>query len=326
MINKLKLIKRSLQLSIFVKNVHFYVKRCNFDIDSTGRPFLIYKDIKLTGFETQGQELSYYKTIKPILPKNLPSTHYRLIRDFITRYVFPHMIPTQTVNSIYPKYILSGFHGQHSDAIPHIKNKQKKEYLNEIFTILEDDVIINGGAFLGFGDAKVSQINKNGKIIAVEASENCFEMLKLNISNNNLNNVHPYHAALWRENGKMNLSTSEFQANSLIEKEIVDKNKEKIMDTKDKEFTETISIDSLVEKFSLRKVDYVSLTINGAEPEAIDGMKNTLNNFKPRIRLAGWYVRGKPIWKLCSERLKDFDYDVTVGKHGSFYAYPKTKN
>ena len=84
------------------------------------------------------------------------------------------MMPTQTVNSIYPKYILSGFHGQHSDAIPHIKNKRKQKYLNEIFTILDDDVIINGGAFLGFGDLRVSQINSNGKIIAVEASGGLF--------------------------------------------------------------------------------------------------------------------------------------------------------
>jgi len=326
MINKLKLIKRSLQLSIFVKNIHFYVKRCKFDIDAQGRPFLIYKNIKLTGFETQGQELDYYNSIKPILPKNLPASHYRLIRDFITRYVFSHMDPTQTVNSMYPKYILSGFHGQHSDAIPHIKNKQKQKYLNEIFTILEDDVIINGGAFLGFGDAKVSRANTKGKIIAVEASEDCFEMLKINIDNNNIKNVQPYHAALWKQNGKMDLNTSEFQANSLIGKDILDKNNENILNAKNKEFTETITIDSLVDKFSLKKVNFVSLTINGAEPEAIEGMKNTLYNFKPRIRLAGWYVRGKPIWKLCSEKLKKFDYDVTVGKYGSFYAYPKTKN
>ena len=55
-------------------------------------------------------------------------------------------------------------------------------------------------------------------------------------------------------------------------------------------------------------------------------MKNTLHSFKPRIRLAGWYVRGEPIWKLCSDKLKRFDYDITVGKYGSFYGYPKTKS
>ena len=100
--------------------------------------------------------------------------------------------------------------------------------------------------------------------------EDCFDLLKTNMFNNNITNVQTYHAALWKENGKMNLSTSEFQANSLIDKGILDKNNEKILSAKDKEFTETITVDSLVEKFSLKKVNYVSLTINGAEPEAIE--------------------------------------------------------
>ena len=40
-------------------------------------------------------------------------------------------------------------------------------------------MIINGGAFMGFGDVRISEINHNGKIISVEASKECFDILNL---------------------------------------------------------------------------------------------------------------------------------------------------
>ena len=85
----------------------------------------------------------------------------------------------------------------------------------------------------------------------------------------------------------------------------------------------TVTIDELVRIHSLAKVDYVSLTLNGAEVEAIDGMKETLTTHCPRIRLAGWYVREAPIWEICSEKLKRFDYKIVIGKWGSLFAYKK---
>ena len=322
-INNLKLLKRALQLSVFIRHIYFYIKNIEFGTDDSGHPNLKYRDKILTGIKTKGQELKTFNSIKKILPNELPESHYRLMRDFITRYVYPHMMPNETVNAIYPKFILSGFHGQHSDAICHIKDKEKRETLKEKFTIKHDDVIINGGAFMGFGDVRISEINHNGKIIAVEASKECFDILNHNLKINRVKNVFPIHAAIWNKQGKMSLNTSEFQANSLLNTDVKDRNKAVILNVENSEFVNTLTIDQIVKIYELEKVDFVSLTLNGAEPEALDGMNETLINYKPRIRLAGYYFRNKPIWEICSEKLKQYDYEVVIGQKGSFYAYSK---
>ena len=86
----------------------------------------------------------------------------------------------------------------------------------------------------------------------------------------------------------------------------------------------TVTIDSLVRDHALKKVDMLSLTLNGAEVEALEGAKQTLRNFRPRIRLAGWYSRGgKKISEITMEQLLTVGYEVFIGPRGNTLAVPK---
>ena len=68
----------------------------------------------------------------------------------------------------------------------------------------------------------------------------------------------------------------------------------------------------------------LSLTLNGAEVEALEGAKQTLKNLRPRIRLAGWYSRGgKKISELAREQLLTFGYQVFIGPRGNTLAVPR---
>lgn len=295
----------------FIKHIHLYHDQVKYGVDKNNYPFIEYKNKIFYGFYPSEKEIGTFNLLKRFLPNDFQKTHYRLLRDFITRYIYPHMMPT--IKPQYPTFLLSGFHGQHKDAIDDIRDRNLRNELKDIFSIKHDDVIINGGAYIGLGDIRVSEMNPNGKLIAVEAEKACFEMLKFNLDSNRVANVMTLHNALWNKKGEMELGTTNLQANSLVDG---------IVGSTDKQTVECITIDDIVDSYSLKSIDFVSLTLNGAEVETLDGMKETLSLYRPRLRLAGWYYRGNdPIWKLATEKLKRFDYKVVVGKRGSVLAY-----
>jgi FkbM family methyltransferase len=153
----------------------------------------------------------------------------------------------------------------------------------------------------------------DGKIVAVEAEKNCFNVLKRNMGKNGVTNVIPVNKAISGNDETVTLMTGGHQENTLIEG---------ILDTSVDEKIEGVRIDSLVWSLSLEKVDMVSLTLNGAEVEALDGMVETIKKFRPRIRIAGWYYRnGRQVWQLCQEKLENYHYNIVVGKRGCLYAY-----
>ena len=70
----------------------------------------------------------------------------------------------------------------------------------------------------------------------------------------------------------------------------------------------------------------ISLTLNGAEVEALNGATRTISNLRPRIRLAGWYQRNNEfICDVCKQYLEKLDYFVYIGKKKGVLAIPKEK-
>ncbi len=311
------------RFALFLSQVRSYTRNSSLDFDASGRPTLQYDGHIFTGFRTTGADLTTYQLFRHLLPKNLPSSHYRLMRDFITRYVYPHMMPAEVPTVLLPAYFLGGFHGQHKDSISTISDKVLRREVSDVFKIRLHDVIINGGAYLGFGDLRVAPLNSKGRILAIEAAHHCFELLCHNISTNGLDNIFPIHCALWNCRGQKSLGTSSFQANTLVPQET--RNRENLDAVKVAQFetVETIPIDDLVDSYKLERVDFVNLTLNGAEVEALEGMQETMAQFKPRIRLAGWYVRDRPIWQICQDVLLRFNYRVVIGARGNVFGLPK---
>lgn len=292
------------------------------------KPLAIRKDgLKLVGMENSPRELG----ILMKLGKNLDiggasEYHFRILSDIVVRFYFPHLlphkyplnIPNPTDRQVY----MEGFHGQHRDCIFHIEDIKLKETFSQVFFPSPDDVIVECGSFIGFGVLAVSALLKSGKIIAIEADDECFEILTMNIFNNRIKNIQPVNAAVWSNSGtQLSFASGGVQANSLISHVVADAT----TNYKSRPIT-TKTIDDLVDELGLSKVDMISLTINGAEPEALAGAKNTISNMRPRIRLAGWYeLKGQRIAKICEEILIKHNYLVYVGPRNGLMAIPKEK-
>jgi len=138
-------------------------------------------------------------------------------------------------------------------------------------------------------------------------------LLKHNIFVNNLANITPIPRAIWH-NAQETLIfyTSQRQANSL---------KSEIIDAVDEIPVQTISVDSILKNFGCPNL--ISLTVNGAEVEAVHGMEVTLSQCQQmRLSIAGWYTRdGKRICDIITPSLKECDFQVAVGKLGGVFAW-----
>ena len=293
-----------------------------------GRPVAIRKDgLKLVGMDNSSRELILFlKLGKNFSIGNMHKDYFRILTDIVVRFYFPHLLPHKCPlnipNPSHSQAYMEGFHGQHRDGIVQIQDLQLREVLAREFTPSSGDIIIECGSFIGFGALAVSPLLKTGKIFAIEAGSECFEILSSNISINGIKNIKPVNAAIWSTSGaKMELASGGVQANSLIPHIVADVTK----DYKSQAIL-TKTIDQLVDELKLTKVDMISLTINGAEPEALAGAQNTIKKMRPRIRLAGWYeINGQRISRICEEMLNKHNYFVFVGPRNGLMAIPKEK-
>jgi len=169
----------------------------------------------------------------------------------------------------------------------------KEVFLDKDYFLLEsflpelNNIVFDLGA--GVGDYALFssiRIGKRGKVISVEADLQTFELLKKNVKENNLKNVIP-----------LNMFVSSEREHS---------------------------IDFIVEKLRLRKVDLIKMDIEGEEYNALKGAIKTIRKFKPKIIIE---IHSKNLREKIIEFLKNYGYDLVFEKekkeHGFYLSYFK---
>lgn len=265
------------------------------------------------GFWTAPDQAEIFDIIRRELDPAIERRYFRLLTDYVSRFVYPHMRPDLRLTGYIADQLFC-FHGQHKDALLNDAFFGDTK-LMQAFSPKPDDVVIDCGAFLGFGAMHMAErLTGSGKVIAVEADTHCQNLLVTNIETNGIGNVTPLRRAVWNEETELELQSGYAQANSLVSE---------VHSTTESYRVRTISIDQIARKFNLDRVDMISLTLNGAEIEALDGAEFVLNQFKPRIRLAGWYSRGgESISELTRRQLTRHGYTVHIGPRKAVAALP----
>ncbi|HUV33119.1 MAG TPA: FkbM family methyltransferase [Devosiaceae bacterium] len=272
--------------------------------------------LRFHGFWTEPANLEVWRILRPAMPAALDPRWFRLVKDYINRFLYPHMRPDLRPHGFAPG-ALFGFHGQHKDAIADYPDEVARAHLAAAFLPKPADIVLDCGAFLGFGDLHMSRAAPRGRIIAVEPDVDCYALLQRNLEHNRISNVETVQAAIWESEGELTLERSFAQANTLVAE---------VSRGEETSTVETVSVDALLKRLKVRGLDMLSLTLNGAEVEALKGATRTLERDRPRIRLAGWYHRGgKPIHELVTPILEAAGYWVFVGRRGNVMALPEEK-
>lgn len=165
-----------------------------------------------------------------------------------------------------------------------------EEELRPIFDSIKDGISIDIGANVG----KYSIIlgkngGKKGKIIAIEPEKKNFEMLKYNIRLNGLKNIIVINRACSSKSEKRKFFLSE---NGIGTHSLYKTQKNKIFLTEKFIEINTIKLDDLIFKDLRKKIDkkisFIKIDVEGAEAEVLNGAKETLKKFHPKILVEAW--------------------------------------
>lgn len=145
---------------------------------------------------------------------------------------------------------------------------------------IKDKDIIDAGAFTGDTSIPLSKIT-SGNIYAFEPFDESFELLNKNIKDNNIENIKPVKKSLGNMNGERSLFLSGDNTQGITS--------DASFRQYDKEIkVEETTIDTFVEENNLN-VGYITVDVEGAELDLLNGAINTIKTQKPILRISMYH-------------------------------------
>lgn len=165
--------------------------------------------------------------------------------------------------------------------------KEQYNYRNYILP-KQNDIVIDGGAC--YGDSALFFIDKMkglGEIYAFEFVDKNLEILENNLELNPhyKDSIHIVKHAI--SDQKEDLYVKYNASASVCSKE----------NTNYGQKVTSISIDEFVHQYNLKKIDFIKLDIEGYEQKAIQGAKETINKFKPKLAIC-LYHNKEDLWEI----------------------------
>ncbi|MEL6681456.1 MAG: FkbM family methyltransferase [Pseudomonadota bacterium] len=240
----------------------------------------------------------------------LGAEYSKALVDTVVRYRYPHaMVPVLKIPVADQQR--GGFHLQHRNLPQETDDFDAAErtFLQENFTPRAGWKVIDIGCYLGHGATQVAQlVGSTGRLLAVEAIPGNAAIATVQLAQNGLDQAQVLNRAIWKTAGEVvQMNVTENQANAIASNVI---NSSKKVDIK------TTSIEELTNMVG-GPADLVSLTVNGAEVEALDCLEAMPPDDRPlRMVMPGWYpADGLHRSDILQAKLKELSYVTLVTKH-----------
>jgi len=148
-------------------------------------------------------------------------------------------------------------------------------------------------------------IGKRGKAIVVEPEHRNFRKLSEYVNMHHLTNVFLVNKAAWSSKGRLKLLIASKSADHKLEQDDIIHDNDLISGGYvSKELVDVDTIDNIVQGFMIEKIDFIDITVNGAELNVLQGMKNVLG-FTERLFVKG-HARFKKGGKAINEEITSF--------------------
>lgn len=233
-----------------------------------------------------------------ILYNHPPEKHLRYIYRLLTPPWFKRKVPEEAFGAAWDAWLRYWSKG--------IIDQQR------YYKLKPGDVALEAGAYIGYYVIKMAQtVGPGGRVIAVEADQENVKIVRRNVEANDLQNVSVVPQGVWNSSGKIAFHKSTRQKNSIVPEVL--RGRATVPYT-----IETNTIDGILERFGLARADFVILTVNGAEIEALKGMPNTLKA-GCHLAIAAPYMRnGQPSYPVVVGMLKQRGYAIELDHEGFF--------
>ncbi len=238
---------------------------------------------------------------------NINPSFAKILLDGVVRYTYPH-VGGAVLSMDIPIDDRNMFHPQQKNFLLEETAIKNRIEISEIFQPQEGWKCLDIGAFLGHGAMWLrEQVGATGKIICVEANEFNQKVIKEHCRQNQYHNIEAKFAAIWHTAGEsITFNLTKRQGNAIDDNVVNGTTKIEVP---------TISIQKLTEELG-QAADFVSLTVNGAEVEAIEGMlKMKKENLPKRILAPAWYPKdGQSRFELIEPLYKQLGYNYVKTK------------
>jgi FkbM family methyltransferase len=182
-----------------------------------------------------------------------------------------------------------------------------EEDIRKHFNPKKGDTVIDIGAAFGLYTITSSkQVGPNGKVIAIEAHPDSFEMLNRNIELNGLTNITTLNYAVYSRKTKVKIySNYTIMSERIREKKVKEKFVEVNADT----------LDNMLQQNGIRQeqVNWIKIDVEGAEYEVLKGACNTLSNSKDIALYIE--IHGQNNYQPIIELLNSHSINVTFQKN-----------
>ena len=185
-----------------------------------------------------------------------------------------------------------------------------EEDIIEHFTPKEGDIVVDIGAHMGrYTIIGSKRVGAQGKVVAIEAHPENFEMLNSNIKLNQLTNVIPLNYAVFSKETKIKLYLPEVESGYTIYNTIMSNRAR----TEDK-FVEVNAntLDYILQSKEITDVNWIKIDVEGAEFEVLKGAHNVLSNSKNISLLIE--VHGKDTYEPIIKSLRSYNFKIDFEK------------
>jgi FkbM family methyltransferase len=171
----------------------------------------------------------------------------------------------------------------------------------------EGEVFIDVGGYIGSYSMLASQaVGPAGRVVILEPEPNNRRQLERNLLLNGIANCQIVPQAAWSGNGSVGWHQDKEPVWHRVEEGQHD------------QAVDAVRIDDLVSRFSLSRVDWIKMDIEGAEVDALKGAEVTLRRFHPQLFIEV-HETLKPITEFLSRAgysIVSASFDVPPERHG----------
>lgn len=183
-------------------------------------------------------------------------------------------------------------------------------------TIQPDDIVIDAGAWIG--DFSAYAANKGARVFAFEPSEKTFHWLKQTCILNQPGEIHAFNLALADSCAEQELFPGDGTAGRHLN---LSENKGEIAC----EIISSITLDDFVRQQHLERIDFIKADIEGAERLLLEGAKETLRAYAPKLVLCTYHSPDD--WEVLEKMILDINpnYRIVQLRNKLFACVPKAK-
>jgi FkbM family methyltransferase len=175
----------------------------------------------------------------------------------------------------------------------------------------KNGTVVECGAYLGYKTIRFAQeLVPQGHLLAIEMMPDNVEILRQNIKANNLESrATVVEAGVWKESGEVLVKGKGRQRNTLVDLEKLEE---------DLGFKARVDkLDHFLAEWGIDPIDLLFITVNGAEIEAIQGLKEWLPKVKGLFIVALYKRDGKSNAMVCKELLQERGCEILASSNAN---------